>query len=62
MTDQIAALACLSDHESEERKTAIQEFYEQWKDEPLVVLKWLTLQVGCDDAPRVLRFPLMHCI
>jgi len=46
MTDQIAALACLSDHESEERKTAIQEFYEQWKDEPLVVLKWLTLQAG----------------
>jgi len=46
MTDQIAALACLADHDCEERGTALAEFYEQWKHEPLVVLKWITMQAG----------------
>ena len=28
-----------------ERKTALAEFYEQWKDDGLVMLKWIGLQV-----------------
>jgi hypothetical protein len=28
-----------------ERETALSEFYEMWKHEPLVILKWLGLQV-----------------
>lgn len=29
-----------------ERKTALEEFYKQWKDDSLVMLKWIALQVG----------------
>ena len=29
----------------EARETALAEFHEQWKDEGLVMLKWLALQV-----------------
>lgn len=43
MTDRMAALAALNDVPSEARDTALAEFYEQYKDEPLVVLKWLAL-------------------
>ncbi|EIE24754.1 aminopeptidase N, partial [Coccomyxa subellipsoidea C-169] len=46
MTDQISALACLVDSESQERETALAEFYEQWKDDGLVMLKWIALQAG----------------
>lgn len=28
-----------------ERDIALQEFYATWKDEPLVMLKWIGLQV-----------------
>ena len=27
-------------------ETALAEFYEQWKDDPLVMLKWIALQVA----------------
>ena len=46
MTDTIAALAALSDHDCEERGVALEAFYAKWKDEPLVVLKWLSLKAG----------------
>ena len=29
-----------------ERETALEEFYKQWKDDSLVMLKWIALQVG----------------
>ena len=88
MTDQISALACLVDSESEssthvlaasfrlfhvdicsncagfgsegkndlvalagpEREIALAEFYEQWKDDGLVMLKWIALQVNHSHA------------
>ena len=34
-----------------ERETALAEFYEQWKDDSLVMLKWLALQVGLHTCP-----------
>jgi hypothetical protein len=40
-----------------ERETALAEFYEQWKDDSLVMLKWLALQVG--TAPLYLFPPHM---
>ncbi|KAK9846623.1 hypothetical protein WJX81_007796 [Elliptochloris bilobata] len=46
MTDHIAALAALIDHPGAERDTALQEFYEAWKGEPLVLLKWIGIQAG----------------
>lgn len=47
MTDMVAALAALIDHDCPERGTALEEFYTKWENEPLVVLKWLSLQVPC---------------
>ena len=34
----------------EERETALEEFYKKWAQEPLVVLKWLSLKAG-SNAP-----------
>ena len=43
MTDTIGALSALLNHNCIERHKALDEFYQQWKDEPLVVNKWLML-------------------
>jgi aminopeptidase N len=44
MTDAIAALACLASSSAPERVHALEKFYQRWKDEPLVVDKWLRVQ------------------
>ncbi|GMH38910.1 hypothetical protein BSKO_06808 [Bryopsis sp. KO-2023] len=44
MTDAIAALGALSSVPCDERKTALEEFGEKWKDDKLVLLKWLSVQ------------------
>lgn len=46
MTDVIAALGTLVNHDCAERETALQEFYVQWQHDPQVVEKWLALQAG----------------
>ena len=45
MTDEISALACL-DYDCPSRGIAMQEFFEKWKSNPLVLLKWLTLSAA----------------
>jgi aminopeptidase N len=44
MTDKMAALTCLANLDCPERKPALDAFYAKWKDEPLVVDKWLSVQ------------------
>ncbi len=44
MTDAIAALHCLNHIDCPERQQALEQFYDKWKDEALVVDKWLALQ------------------
>ncbi len=44
MTDKIGGLAPLVDMEGEEGPTALGQFYEQWKANPLVIDKWMSLQ------------------
>jgi len=44
MTEVIAALANLANTDCPEREEALASFYEKWKDEPLVVDKWLGIQ------------------
>ena len=44
MTDQQAALMCLTDMAVPERVAAFEEFYERWKEEPLVLDKWFGVQ------------------
>jgi aminopeptidase N len=62
MTDSIATLAALVDQPAAgtpERAAALAAFYETWREEPLVLLKWLTLQAcaceaGTTEAVRAL--------
>ena len=44
MTATMAALSVLANCDCEERSQALGEFYEQWKHEPLVMDKWLSVQ------------------
>jgi len=46
MTDAIAALSLLANCDCAERAPALDAFYAKWKDEPLVVDKWLAVQAG----------------
>ena len=46
MTDSMAALTWLAQLDCPEREKALEEFYARWKDEPLVVDKWLAVQAG----------------
>src|SRR3954465_809929 len=44
MTDSMAALGVLANLDCPERQPALDAFYARWKDEPLVVDKWLSVQ------------------
>ena len=44
MTDVITALRAFSNQSCASRDVVLGEFYNQWKDEPLVVNKWLSIQ------------------
>ncbi len=63
MTDSMAALAVLANLDCPERVPALAAFYERWKDEPLVVDKWLAVQAGSrlpstlDTVRRLLGHP-----
>ncbi|PCJ69150.1 MAG: aminopeptidase N [Rhodobiaceae bacterium] len=44
MTDEIAALALLADHDGPERETALEAFHERWKTDNIVIDKWFAIQ------------------
>jgi len=44
MTDRMAALALLNDHDDGRRKTALDTFFNTWADDALVIDKWFALQ------------------
>jgi len=44
MTDLVAALSCLSDSKQAQRAEVLADFYARFKDYPLVVDKWFSLQ------------------
>ena len=46
MTDAMAALSSLAGADCPERLPALEAFYAKWRDEPLVVDKWLAVQAG----------------
>ena len=46
MTEQFAALAALANSSAMQRGSALDSFYGRWKDEPLIVDKWLAVQAG----------------
>jgi aminopeptidase N len=44
MTDSVAALTALAQLDCPERRSALAQFYERWKQEALVMDKWLSVQ------------------
>jgi aminopeptidase N len=63
MTDAFAALVWLANCDCSERAPALEAFYGKWKDEPLVVDKWLAVQASSRlrsalaDAKRLMDHP-----
>jgi aminopeptidase N len=59
MTDVLAALGVLVDTDCPERAEALAAFYQRWRDDPLVLDKWFTMQArsslpGAIEAVREL--------
>jgi aminopeptidase N len=46
MTDKIGGMAPLVDMDGDERGKALEQFYDQWKANPLVTDKWMALQAS----------------
>ncbi|HEY9192866.1 MAG TPA: aminopeptidase N, partial [Methyloversatilis sp.] len=55
MTDQFAALSLLAHSDTPLREVALTEFYRRWKDEALVVDKWLTVQATSPTVGTMAR-------
>jgi aminopeptidase N len=62
MTDSYAALSVLANTASPARELALAAFYERWRDEALVVDKWLSVQAMSrqTDTPARVRALLQH--
>ena len=50
MTDQIAALAAIVNSKNPEKQICLQNFYQQWQNEALVIDKWFALQASSSAA------------
>jgi len=55
MTDRIAALDTLSQHDRPERAEAIEDFYNRYASDPLIIDKWLALQAAIPEASTLDR-------
>jgi aminopeptidase N len=55
MTDRMAALATLNQHEGPERTAALADFYERYRNDPLIVDKWFALQASAPGAETLER-------
>jgi aminopeptidase N len=55
MTDRMAALATLSLHAVPERAAALEDFYQRYRNDPLIVDKWLALQAMTPDPTTLDR-------
>jgi aminopeptidase N len=49
MTDRMAALDTLSRHDRTERAAALDDFYNRYADDPLIIDKWLALQAAIPE-------------
>jgi aminopeptidase N len=55
MTDRMAALDTLSQHDRPERAEAFEDFYKRYADDPLIIDKWLALQAAIPEASTLDR-------
>ena len=62
MTDQMAALAVITDSQNPEKRNCLESFYQQWQKEALVIDKWFTLQAcsTADDTFSVVQSLINH--
>ena len=55
MTDRMAALDTLAQHDRPERTTALDDFYKRYADDPLIIDKWLSLQAAIPEPATLDR-------
>jgi aminopeptidase N len=55
MTDRIAALETLSQHDRTERAQALEDFRARYADDPLIIDKWLALQAAIPEPATLER-------
>jgi aminopeptidase N len=55
MTDRMAALSTLSLCDAPERQAALDDFYERYRDNALVIDKWLSLQASIPEPGTLAR-------
>jgi aminopeptidase N len=55
MTDRMAALETLALHDRPERAAALDDFYQRYADDPLIIDKWLSLQAAIPEPATLDR-------
>jgi aminopeptidase N len=55
MTDRMAALTILSQHDGPARTEALQDFYKRYESDPLIIDKWMGLQAIIPEAATLER-------
>jgi aminopeptidase N len=55
MTDRMAALETLALHDRPERAAALEDFYQRYADDPLIIDKWLALQAAIPEPATLDR-------
>jgi aminopeptidase N len=55
MTDRMAALETLSQHDRAERRHALEDFYARYANDPLIIDKWLALQAAIPEPSALER-------
>ena len=55
MTDRMAALETLSQHDRPERARALEDFYRRYAGDPLIIDKWLALQAAIPEQATLER-------
>jgi aminopeptidase N len=62
MTDVLAALNCLANSDHPQRQTSLDDFYQRWHHDPLVLDKWFAIQAASSrpDTLEKVRELLQH--
>ena len=55
MTDAVAGLLCLVDMDGTEGNKALETFHDKWKNNPLVIDKWMTIQAQSSNPGTLKR-------
>lgn len=55
MTDRMAALGTLNQHEGQARAQALEDFYQRYQQDPLIIDKWFVLQASAPNPATLDR-------